>query len=55
MWGRIEYPILIEFSNEYFESIFVEVVFAETNTNEIKVPIIAPKPNATALVVGEFK
>ena len=55
MWGRIGYPILIEFSNEYFTSFTVEVDLAETKAKENEAPIIPPKPNALELVNGEFK
>ena len=55
IWGRIEYPILIELDNEYFESFNVESFLVETNANEINAPIIAPKPKAPGLEIGEFK
>ena len=55
IWGRIEYPILIELDNEYFESFNVESLFVETNTNEINAPIIAPEPKAPGLEIGELK
>ena len=53
IWGRIEYPILIELNNEYFESLNVESFFVETNAKEINAPIIAPKPKAPGLEIGE--
>ena len=55
IWGRIEYPILIELDNEYFESFNVESFFVETNANEINAPISAPKPKAPGLEIGELK
>ena len=44
---------MIEFDNEYFESLNVESFFVETNTKEINAPIIAPKPKAPGLEIGE--
>jgi hypothetical protein len=55
IWGRIEYPILIELDNEYFESFNLELFLVETNANEINAPIIAPKPKAPGLEIGESK
>ena len=55
IWGRIEYPILIEFNNEYFDWFEFEVFLVETKAKEINAPIIAPNPKAPGLEIGEFK
>jgi hypothetical protein len=55
IWGKIEYPILTEFINEYFECFKVDVFLVETNAKEINAPTIAPKPKAPGLEIGELK